>query len=292
MRQRQSSLASKKQVVGSLTRVRRIILLSKTELALELSGPRVLSNCTNSAETFQLVQRWLGDCVTNHHRCNNAADKSWRPTRLLQLDKPRPGIVALNCWADEATKTGFEAYVTLSHCWGNGNPLKLTSSTLSTLLEGVPVVQLPLTFQDAIMVTRSLGLKFIWIDSLCIFQDAHENWVRESSLMGKVYSQAFCNIGVTASSTGMKAASDKEILYSLIVPSSNPPGRIVRIRDSISTSNRVSLWPPYFFGAGWSKSISFRVDFYILTLIKLSSNAGKGISQRFIPKAHQIECAP
>jgi Heterokaryon incompatibility protein (HET) len=69
-------------------------------------------------------------------------------------------------------------------------------------MEGVPVAQLPLTFQDAITVTRHLGFEFIWIDSLCILQDSREDWLRESSLMGKVYSQGVCNIGAIASASG------------------------------------------------------------------------------------------
>jgi hypothetical protein len=118
----------------------------------------------------------------------------------LHIDKPCPGSFTLDCRSQDSSETRFENYVTLSHCWGDGYPLKLTASTQRSLLEGISVAQLPLTFQDAISVARHLGLKFIWIDSLCIFQDSQEDWAREASLMGKVYSQAFCNIGATASS--------------------------------------------------------------------------------------------
>jgi hypothetical protein len=170
-------------------------------LDIELSGPNVVSNSTNSPATVKLAQTWLRNCLDNHDRCNYDIEKYWRPTRLIELDQPSNGSVALSCWSHEMTTTEFK-YVTLSHCWGYGDPLKLTSSTFSTLLKGVPVSKLPQTFQDAIVISRHLGLKFIWIDSLCIFQDSREDWVYESSLMGKVYSQALCNIGATASSTG------------------------------------------------------------------------------------------
>ncbi|KAK1502880.1 hypothetical protein CTAM01_04869 [Colletotrichum tamarilloi] len=32
------------------------------------------------------------------------------------------------------------------------------------------------TFQDAVLVTRRLGIKYIWIDSLCIIQDSKLDW--------------------------------------------------------------------------------------------------------------------
>ncbi|KAN0122937.1 HET domain containing protein [Hyaloscypha variabilis] len=175
-------------------------LLETTQKSLDLSCPQVVSDCTNSPEVLNLARDWIRDCATNHLGCNDSDLVPWRPTRLLHIDKPCPGSVTLDCRPQDSSETRFESYVTLSHCWGGGDPLKLTSSTQRSLLEGISVAQLPLTFQDAISVTRHLGLKFIWIDSLCIFQDSQEDWAREASLMGKVYSQAFCNIGATASS--------------------------------------------------------------------------------------------
>jgi len=147
------------------------------------------------------VQKWLGICLENHDLCNYDIEEHWRPTRLIELDRPHEGCVTLNCWSTETMKTtNSVAYATLSHCWGYRNPLKLIGSTFSALSKGVQVSSLPKTFQDAIAITHQLGLKFVWIDSLCIFQDSREDWVKESSLMGKVYSQALCNIGATASS--------------------------------------------------------------------------------------------
>jgi hypothetical protein len=43
----------------------------------------------------------------------------------------------------------------------------------------IPFVELPKTFQDAIVVTRGLGIKYIWIDSLCICRDDKADWERE-----------------------------------------------------------------------------------------------------------------
>jgi hypothetical protein len=58
---------------------------------------------------------------------------------------------------------------------------------------------LPKTFQEAIIVTRALGVEYIWIDSLCIIQDDIQDWRYESSQMCDVYNNSYCNIAATHS---------------------------------------------------------------------------------------------
>ncbi|KAL8851782.1 MAG: hypothetical protein Q9221_003296 [Calogaya cf. arnoldii] len=55
------------------------------------------------------------------------------------------------------------------------------------------------TFKDALKVTRSLGLRYLWIDSLCIIQDSKRDWLYQSSRMSNVYMYAHCSITATAS---------------------------------------------------------------------------------------------
>jgi hypothetical protein len=64
-------------------------------------------------------------------------------------------------------------------------------------MQGINFGELPRTFQDAITVTRQLGIRFLWIDSLCIIQDDPEDWERESKRMEDVFSSAYCTIAVT-----------------------------------------------------------------------------------------------
>jgi hypothetical protein len=59
---------------------------------------------------------------------------------------------------------------------------------------------LPRTLQDAIAMTRKLGVRYIWIDRLCICQDDVKDWERESSRMAAVYSNAYLTIAATGSS--------------------------------------------------------------------------------------------
>ena len=79
---------------------------------------------------------------------------------------------------------------------------------------------LPLTFQDAIEVTRRLGFHYLWIDSLCILQDDRSDWLCESAEMGKVYSNAVLNLsatGIPNSSSSMFHDRDLESLFPSII---------------------------------------------------------------------------
>jgi hypothetical protein len=64
---------------------------------------------------------------------------------------------------------------------------------------GINIHTMPKTFQDAVKVTRALGISYIWIDSLCIVQDSSEDWLKESQQMESVYSNSYCNIAATKS---------------------------------------------------------------------------------------------
>ncbi|KAF2434552.1 heterokaryon incompatibility, partial [Tothia fuscella] len=43
---------------------------------------------------------------------------------------------------------------------------------------------------------------YLWIDSLCIVQDSTSDWQQESSIMGKVYSSAYCSIAAVGAKNG------------------------------------------------------------------------------------------
>ncbi|KAF3000634.1 hypothetical protein E8E14_004758 [Neopestalotiopsis sp. 37M] len=61
----------------------------------------------------------------------------------------------------------------------------------------IPWDSLPNTFRDAIEVTRQLGVRYLWIDSLCIIQDDENDWKQESSKMVEVYQNAYLTICAT-----------------------------------------------------------------------------------------------
>jgi len=65
----------------------------------------------------------------------------------------------------------------------------------------IDVSSLPKTFQDAIIVSKKLNVRFLWIDSLCIIQET-DDWEREASLMGHIYANAMCNLSALGATPG------------------------------------------------------------------------------------------
>jgi hypothetical protein len=63
-----------------------------------------------------------------------------------------------------------DTYICLSHCWGRQEHFKLTTGTLEEMKEGLKTSRLAQNFQDAVMMTRMLGIRYLWIDALCILQ--------------------------------------------------------------------------------------------------------------------------
>jgi hypothetical protein len=82
------------------------------------------------------------------------------------------------------------AYIVLSYCWGGDQPLKTTKATLHKLETEILFHELPQTIKDAVVVTRKLEGRFLWVDSLCIIQDDTDDMAREISQTPEIYSCA------------------------------------------------------------------------------------------------------
>ena len=54
-------------------------------------------------------------------------------------------------------------------------------------------------FKDAILISRGLKIRFLWIDALCIIQDSDEDWAQESGQMAKYYRNSSIMISALAS---------------------------------------------------------------------------------------------
>lgn len=142
---------------------------------------------------WQLAKGWLSECLGHHSRCKHVTRaEDYYPTRLIDV-RTNSSNCELRLYS---TSNGSikEPYMTLSHCWGKARFLKLTSLTHDRLQQGFALAELPPTFQDAIMVTRALGVNFLWIDALCIIQDSDVDWQHEATMMSQVYSNSICNI--------------------------------------------------------------------------------------------------
>ncbi|RDW59150.1 hypothetical protein BP5796_12074 [Coleophoma crateriformis] len=89
-------------------------------------------------------------------------------------------------------------YLALSHRWGplesQQHMLMTKTKTIDKLCRKIPLYSFPTTFRHAIEVTRSLGVQYIWIDSLCIVQDSMQDWEVEATRMGDIFENAYATL--------------------------------------------------------------------------------------------------
>ena len=69
-------------------------------------------------------------------------------------------------------------------------------------MHSVPWSSLSMVFQDAVRVCRRLGIRYLWIDSLCIIQDSKDDWELESSKMCDYYENSYITISAASSPNG------------------------------------------------------------------------------------------
>ncbi|EPE26258.1 hypothetical protein GLAREA_02170 [Glarea lozoyensis ATCC 20868] len=147
----------------------------------------------NRTLSVQLIREWLHSCTEEHICIFEQFPKL--PTRVLDLAPLADGhdLVLFE------SKTENASYMTLSHCWGESTMIETRKDTLREMKSGIPLSSLPQTFQDAIAITQDLGIRYLWIDSLCIIQDDIDDWEKESSRMAAVYANTYLNIAATCS---------------------------------------------------------------------------------------------
>ncbi|KAL6248595.1 hypothetical protein RBB50_004850 [Rhinocladiella similis] len=164
------------------------------------------SSSTNTLSSFEVLQHWLEDCTQNHASCRSQspAGPPCIPTRLIDIGPGKGVICPVLCLGRNLPPS--TRYATLSHSWGEReiyrNFLRLRSSNFDELTRRIPLSLLSKTTRDALEVISRLGLRYLWIDSLCIFQDSDEDWMKESALVGGFYRHAYINIAATAAQNG------------------------------------------------------------------------------------------
>ncbi|KAG9250597.1 heterokaryon incompatibility protein-domain-containing protein [Emericellopsis atlantica] len=146
----------------------------------------------NNQATNDLIIDWVRDCEENHAECR--VDVQETPKRLLDLECSGPEGI---CLVQDLKPS---KYVALSHCWGNVRACTTTSGNLTSRLSGIKWDDLAKTFQDAVTLTRQIGFRHLWIDSLCIIQDDSDDWKKESVKMGDIYRGAYLTIAASLAS--------------------------------------------------------------------------------------------
>ncbi|KAK5660030.1 hypothetical protein OQA88_13498 [Cercophora sp. LCS_1] len=183
------------QVLGNPRFLLRNIQQEDSGWDQELEDIRESDDYTGSAQNVVLAKRWIEACQ-EHPGCqdrSNTATNGEMPTRLLDLSAPGLGEDLVLCEIRHNVE-----YATLSHRWGTAALTTTTTSDLQSRSRRIYIESLPKTFREAVAFTRNMGVRYLWIDSLCIIQDSPDDKDREIPKMASIYSNAVFNIAASA----------------------------------------------------------------------------------------------
>jgi len=155
------------------------------ESAVSASRRNLPSGETLGERNVDLIKGWIDGCTANHaNACQTKGQ--WMPTRLLAVDSLRLVETADGGVQDD------RRYAALSYTRGTASSDAAVRTTLESLeerKEGMDLAELPRTFRDAVAACRALEIPFLWIDALCIMDDA-EDRSREVALLPKTFGNA------------------------------------------------------------------------------------------------------
>ena len=120
------------------------------------------------------------------------------PTRVIDVSRSARLDEAVRLVESNCLPPRNIPYIALSYRWGNTNKLTTTIKTLQDHKRCISFSEMPRTLQDAVIVTRRLGLRFLWVDALCIVQDDKSDWLQEAGNMGNIYMHSYCTIAAHA----------------------------------------------------------------------------------------------
>lgn len=146
------------------------------------------------------------------------------------------------------TRGSRAPYIALSYAWGSFNSsLRLNSATLPQLRQGIDVINAAQHLRDAIHFTQNMGVKYLWIDSVCVDQDNPLEIAEELDCSVEYFSNSFMTISAvtswaTISKSGLKWKSSQRLDI--------PPYRIVRCGDNSADDTKAEI--------SWAKASRLR----------------------------------
>ncbi|KAF5019376.1 hypothetical protein F66182_8626 [Fusarium sp. NRRL 66182] len=217
-------------------------------------------------ELAVLVGQQLKACRAEHSSC-----VAFEGRRLSSVHALPTRVVYIGTLEDKALRLYIpdadqkDDYIALSYCWGRDDPeLKMTAANINDLLKSVPFNTLSKTVQDAVTFTRRLGVRYLWVDALCVIQDEAlgetqtTDCQRETARLNQYYQKALCVLAASGSydsSEGLFLSSD-DLLYPTYISmqnGSNPddePTSQTWVPHVLSPSDLMSRAP--LFSNGWA----------------------------------------
>ena len=135
-----------------------------------------VADSADNAECFDKIKAWIEDCSQNHTTsCGPSLLTSGSmegPKRLIDTG-PLDGDISLRLTDWPGSGAEPVEYCALSYSWGS-DPAAHFTTTMATYEQrrnGFLMTQLPPTLRDAVIITRKVGCRFLWVHanpSVCI----------------------------------------------------------------------------------------------------------------------------
>lgn len=150
----------------------------------------------NLSYNHRWVSRCLEDCDTGH-KC--------RGDLRRHDDKADFHVVDVENRCVVQAPPGCR-YIALSYVWGMVQQLRLTKHNAAKLKKkgSLNPERVPQTIEDAMAICRSLSVRYLWVDRLCIMQDSACHSNSQVAHMHQIYSGAYLTI---VAATGSDSAS-------------------------------------------------------------------------------------
>ncbi|KAG7038967.1 zinc finger protein [Colletotrichum scovillei] len=146
---------------------------------------RPLQRDVKTQKVFSAAVRLYNKCRQDHRRCRYGRD-ALLPTRVIGVGTVESPTLKL--LINDAEQEGM--YVALSYCWGGKQPGSLVRASLGRMTEGIRMEELEQTVRDAVVATRKLGFRYLWVDAYCIIQDCAQDKAKEIGGMALIYKNA------------------------------------------------------------------------------------------------------
>jgi hypothetical protein len=150
----------------------------------------------NTPDIWEMHRQQLHSCLTNHSGSCPTDISARLPTRVIDV-KAAEG--SNNIHLHISAQGECAQYAALSYCWGNPphNFVTTKNSIRDPFL--LDWNDPPNTIRDAVLTTRALGLRYLWVDALCIIQDDPSDKNHEIQLMTEIYKNATITICAASS---------------------------------------------------------------------------------------------
>jgi hypothetical protein len=170
---------------------RRAICLGSANKHNPVFTPQIIS----SKVDYNVIRTWLECCQTLHRSLCTKTQAKTRPLRFIDCTSLPPSLVAA---------PQNSPYLALSYTWGSQNsrcsavstaPAEFRRSIMSPI-----ILCPPKTVSDAIIVTKELGFRYLWVDAYCIDQGSKQEKASQIHIMDEIYGSAELTIVAAAGS--------------------------------------------------------------------------------------------